>query len=145
MIKPSANYDISVGYYQLSRAWLIILSSFVLLSLHGSRDFATTALFIPLCNRGNVPSCKLTLFELLNESFLNFFYFLNDFLNFSYGLRFAPNYIGHRINLVVEIHSLLSFTKWQTLQVSSSHAIIEKFQATKMCLVTSVKLITVEV
>ena len=88
---------------------------------------------------------KLTLFELLNESFLNFFYFLNDFLNFSYGLRFAPNYIGHRINLVVEIHSLLSFTKPQTLQVSSSHAIIEKFQATKMCLVTSVKLVTVEV
>lgn len=88
---------------------------------------------------------KLTLFELLNESFLNFFYFLNDFLNFSYGLWFAPNYIGHRINLAVEIHSLLSFTKSQTLQVSSSHVIIEKFQATKMCLVTSAKLITVEV
>ena len=35
--------------------------------------------------------------------------------------------------------------KLQTLQVSSSHVIIEKFQATKMCLVTSVKLITVEV
>lgn len=75
MIKPSANYDISVGYYQLSRAWLIILSSFVLLSLHGSRDFATTALFIPLCNRGNVPSCKTNFIRAPQRKFLEFLLF----------------------------------------------------------------------
>lgn len=69
MIKPSANT------YQLSRAWLIILSSFVLLSLHGSRDFATTALFIPLCNRGNVPSCKTNFIRAPQRKFLEFLLF----------------------------------------------------------------------